>query len=361
MRVIWISGLVIWLAAVAVVVAGSGTDPREFAAYYAPEYWQPDPATMSASATRGKRLLNSTYRYLGAESPYRAANGRPYVGNRLSCANCHLDNGTRPNAMPLVVAAAKYKAPGSYSPREGVFRDLETRINGCFERSLAGEAIPRDSQWMKDMRAYLEWMAGGLQSGYTWKQVRGQGTPEVPLLYRPADPAAGAEIYEDRCRTCHQEEGQGVWDEDAKRYRYPAVWGRHSFGLMAGMGRLDTAVGFIKANMPYDRVNALDPSTFMSDDDAWDVTAYLLSKNRPYDSRFDADWSGVGPDGMPDWMRRSAAAAYPHLMPRDNNGRPSGDINLPPMFSLEQHRYGPFQPIQEKLKEAQVAWRANRP
>ena len=139
-------------AAAAGALAGSGTDPADYNAFYALAYQIPDPDLMSTSAARGKDIFRSTYRYLGAESGNVAANGKPYVGNKLACSNCHMDEGTRPYAVPLVVAAIEYADP-KFSARENVARDLPIRINGCFERSLAGEMIPDDSQWMKDLIA----------------------------------------------------------------------------------------------------------------------------------------------------------------------------------------------------------------
>lgn len=345
--------LLLGVAVGAPAFAGSATDPGDFDAFYAPYYRLPDPAGMSAAAARGKDLVHATYRYLGAESGVVAANGRPYVGNKLACSNCHMDDATRPNAGPLVVATYKYVPPGTYSAREGVKRDLTIRINGCFERSLAGEPLPADSPWMQDLKAYLEFLASGLQPGYTWQQVPGQEFPKATQLTRAADPARGATLYKDRCESCHQRDGQGVWRDDEQRYRYPALWGPNSFGLMAGMGRLATSVTLVWGNMPYDTVNALDPSTRMSQEDAWDVTAYLLSKTRPFDSRFLNDWTAVGPDGVPNQLKRSVDASYDWTMPRvDMVGNPSINPADLPAFPREQHIYGPFQPITDALKQA---------
>lgn len=338
------------------VRAGSATDPRDFDAFYAPYYRLPDPATMSPAAVRGRDLVHATYRYLGAESGVVAANGRPYVGNKLACSNCHMDDGARPNAGPLVVVARKYVPPGIYSSREGVKRDLTIRINGCFERSLAGEALPPDSPWMQDLKAYMEFLATGLQPGYTWQQVPGQEFPKVTLLTRAADPVRGAELYKARCESCHQRGGAGVWDDAEGRFRYPAVWGADSFGLMAGMGRLATAVTLVWGNMPYDNVNSLDPTTRMTQEDAWDVTAYLLSKTRPFDSRFVNDWSAIGPDGVPNRLKRNPDASYDWTMPRvDSAGNPSIDPSDAARFSREQHTFGPFQPILDAL-QATRSW-----
>lgn len=345
----------ILLSGIISLAYASGTDPRDFNTYYAPSYRLPSPLTMSNSAASGKELIHSTYKYLGTESGIRAPNGRPFVGNKLACTNCHMEDGTQPNASPFVVVAKKYAPPGIFNSRSNILLDVPGRVNTCMERSLAGEALPRDSQVMKDIVAYIDFLATGIQPGYTFKQVPGQEFPAVALLAHTADPVRGVEIYRDRCQTCHQENGGGIWHDDEKRYRYPALWGNDSFGLMSGMGRLATAVTMVWGTMPRDKVDIMDPSTRMSQQDAWDVTAYLLSNEHPFDQRYVNDWTGVGPDGMPNWLRKPASASYDLTMPRTDNGMATDDPSKPPMFPRTQHTFGPFQPIEAALKSARNA------
>lgn len=334
----------------------SATDPRDFNTFYAPEYQLPDPATMSASAVRGKELVHSTYKLLGAESGNRAANGRPFVGNKLNCTNCHMADGTQPNASPFVVVAKKYAPPGIFNARSNILLDVPNRVNTCMERSMAGEMIPRDSQWMKDFVTYIDFLATGIQPGYTFKQVKGQEFPAVALLTRAANPIRGKDIFRARCASCHQNSGQGVWLNDQKRYLFPAVWGNDSFGLMSGAGRLATLVTLVWGTMPRDQVNIMDPATRLPQEDAWDVAAYLLSNNHPFNERHVADWTGVGPDGMPNWLRKPASASYDFTMPRvADDGTATDDPDKPPMFPHEQHLFGPFQPIEDALKAARNA------
>ncbi|MEO6143045.1 MAG: c-type cytochrome [Dermatophilaceae bacterium] len=338
-----------------VAQAGEGSDPADFNSLYAPAYRLPDPAGMSAAAASGKELVHSTYRYLGAESAPRAANGLPYVGNKFACTSCHMADGTQPNASPLIVVAKKYAAPGIFSARENALRDVPVRVNGCFERSLAGEPLPVDSQWMKDIEAYLGFLATGIQPGYTHTQVPEQGYPAVAKLTRAADAVRGQTIYQDNCKSCHQEDGSGVWLADEKRYRYPALWGSNSFGLMSGMGRLSTTATMIHGTMPRDKVDVMNVSTRLSQTDAVDVSAYLLSKSHPYNNRFVSDWTGVGPSGMPNWLTRDSSASYDFTMPRSDAGVATDNPAMPPMFTREQHIYGPFQPIDAALKAARNA------
>jgi len=333
----------------------SATDPRQFNSFYGLAYQLPNPATMSTSAASGKALVHSTYKFLGAESNIRAANGMPFVGNKLACTNCHMADGTQPNASPFVVIAKKYAPPGIFNSRSNTMLDVPNRINSCMERSLAGEALPRDSQWMKDIVAYMDFLATGIQPGYTFKQVPGQEYPKMAFLTRAANPVRGEQVFHDQCKGCHEDNGQGRWNAKQKRYDIPAVWGKNSFGLMSGMGRLATAATMVWGTMPRDKVNGLNEATRMPQEDAWDVAAYLLSKSHPFDQRYVADWNGTGPDGMPNWLRKASSASYDYTMPRSNFGAATDDPTKPPMFTRQQHTYGPFQPIEAALKAARNA------
>ena len=62
-----------------------------------------------------------------------------YVGNNLSCANCHLDAGRKPDSAPLWGAFVHYPA---YRRKTGKVDTLTSRIQGCFEFSMNGKAPP---------------------------------------------------------------------------------------------------------------------------------------------------------------------------------------------------------------------------
>lgn len=334
------------------VAQASDNETSDFNNVYSPAYRLPSPGTMSASAASGKELIHSTYKYLGAESTARAANGLPFVGNKLGCTNCHMEDGTQPFASPLIVVSQKYAVPGIFNSRSNMVLDVPGRVNGCLERSLAGEPLPRDSQWMKDIVAYIDFLGTGIQPGYTFKQVPGQEFPAVAPLTRAADAVRGREIFDDDCAECHQDNGNGEWNAGQQRADYPAVWGSNSFGQMSGAGRLATLATLVYGTMPRDKVDVTDHSSRLSQTEAWDVSAYLLSKPHPFNDRFINDWSGAGPDGMPNWLRRASSASYDFTMPRSDAGVATNDPTKPPMFTREQHTYGPFQPIDAALKAA---------
>ena len=107
------------------------------------------------------------------------------------------------------MATEEYAAPGIYSAREGLNRTIQIRINGCFERSLSGTALPEDSYEMQSIVAYLKWLSTGIAPGLTWQDVKGQETPKLPLLDRASDPVRGQVIFMDRCAQCHEANGLG--------------------------------------------------------------------------------------------------------------------------------------------------------
>lgn len=63
------------------------------------------------------------------------------------------------------------------------------------------------------------------------------------------------------------------------RYVFPPLWGAGSYNWGAGMHRVNTAAGFIYANMPLGLPYSLTPQ------EAWDAAAYINSHERPADPR----------------------------------------------------------------------------
>ena len=60
-----------------------------------------------------------------------------FVGNDLTCGNCHLNAGQRDRALPLLGVAATFP---QYRRRDDRLVSLEDRIGGCFKRSMNGTA-----------------------------------------------------------------------------------------------------------------------------------------------------------------------------------------------------------------------------
>lgn len=184
-----------------------------------------------------------------------------YVGNALTCANCHLDGGLDPNSASYVGLSRVYP---EYRARTGRVVTLADRINECFERSLNGKAIPPDSHKLQAIVAYIDWLSKDVprNSRMAWR-----GIPRIQSS-RPPDVGIGSQVFTARCAFCHGAGGQGTMAA-------PPLWGPHSYNVGAEMARIPVAASFIKANMPRTRGWAL------SDQDAYDVAAYINSQPRP--------------------------------------------------------------------------------
>lgn len=197
-----------------------------------------------------------------------------YVGNGLNCANCHLDNGRRANSAPLWGAYVLYPA---YRKKTGEIDTIQSRIQGCFRYSMNGTPPEWDSKEMVALVTYHYWMAKKAPTGV---KMPGQGFVKVAKPARSPDLQRGSEVYTNNCAVCHGADGGGTKGADGK-YAFPPLWGKDSFNWGAGMHRVDTAAGFIKANMPYGRFGTL------SDQEAWDVALFMNSHERPKDPRYE--------------------------------------------------------------------------
>ena len=189
-----------------------------------------------------------------------------HVGNKLNCTNCHFaagnTTGGAQNGISLVGVATKYPAYDNSLKR---VIDLPTRINSCFARSMNGKALPLDSEVMLALVTYMSWISQGLPM---YENISWLGLEPLSKKY-PGDVANGKKLYDVYCALCHQEDGEGD-------LRVPPLWGNDSFNQKAGFNRLDMLATFIFWNMPYD-----DMTPVLSEQEAYDVGAYILSKPRP--------------------------------------------------------------------------------
>lgn len=192
-----------------------------------------------------------------------------YVGNGLTCANCHLDAGLDPNSASFVGLSRVYP---EYQARAGRVVTLAERINDCVVRSLNGKAIPQDSHKLQAIVAYIDWLSKDVPEG---SQMAWRGIPRLVAAQQP-DRSKGAKVFTARCAFCHGADGLGAMAA-------PPLWGDQSYGIGSDMARLSVAASFIKSNMPRTRGWAL------ADQDAYDVAAYLHAQRRP-------DFQGKGND-----------------------------------------------------------------
>jgi thiosulfate dehydrogenase len=263
-----------------------------------------------ATEEYGRRLVAHTAELLG---PDQSDPSRRMIDSRLNCASCHLSAGTEPGALTLLQTDEHYPRMSS---RAGGMTDIEDRINECMQRSMNGRALAMDSPEMIAIAAYLRSL-GAVYQATGAAQRQADDPPAFRTPDRAADLAAGERVFAARCSICHGSDGQGLLAaaERRKGYLFPPLWGPDSFNNGAGLHRVLTAARFIKARMPLG-----EPT--LSDDEAFDVAAFINSKPRPQMAGLERDY--------PDRATK----------PIDNPYGPFADD-----FSLEQHRYGPFQPI----------------
>jgi len=280
----------------------------------------PSNAPAFATEEYGRRLIAQTSELLG---PDVADPNMRYSGSRLNCASCHLGTGTEPGTLTLLQATEHYPR---FSARAGVKTDIEDRVNECMTRSMNGRALARTSPQMIAMAAYIRSL-GGLNQAMGAAQRKAHEPAAFKTPARAASPVAGKKVFEEHCAACHGMNGLGLRaSSDPKRgYVFPPLWGPDTFNDGAGMHRVLTAARFIKARMPLGQPD-------LNDDQAFDVAAYINSQPRPEMTNLDQDY----PD-------RSAK-------PVDNGYGPFADS-----FPIQQHRYGPFAPIEAYYKQKKSA------
>lgn len=225
----------------------------------------------SEAAKRGQAIVERT-----------AALMPEHVGNDLACKNCHLSAagfgpGTVADAGPWVGIEARFP---QYRARTGKDDTLTDRINDCFERSLNGSRLADDDARLSDIVAYMGWLGSALPEGHGGN-VAGQGMPKL-VLERAPNLEAGHAVYDAKCIACHGKDTHGVVAGGV--VAFPPLSGPRSFNIAAGMARQHTAAGFIKKNMP------LAQGGTLSDDEAWDVAAYVSQLDRPDFAKKSADW-----------------------------------------------------------------------
>lgn len=206
-----------------------------------------------------------------------------YTGNDLSCMSCHASDNLS-GTQPLEGVTENYP---KYRERDAAVADMKDRVNGCMNRSMNGKDLPRDSEEMDSIVAYLEYISEDFEGedpdDFPW--LEDSDMEEVP----EPDVDHGEYLFEEKnCMTCHGNEGEGDGANEG-----PALWGDGSFNDGAGMSRLSKISGFIQKYMPKNDAGSL------SDQEAADIASYLLSLDRPEWDGHEDDWpEGGRPDDI---------------------------------------------------------------
>ncbi|GAA4437013.1 hypothetical protein GCM10023188_30740 [Pontibacter saemangeumensis] len=272
------------------------------------------PATPEGDQIRyGRELVAHTAKYLGPEGSVL------HLSNGMNCQNCHLDAGTKPYGNNYSLVASTYPKVRARSGKE---EDVVKRVNDCFERSLNGKALAADSKEMQAMVAYIKWVGKDVKKE---EKVPGSGLMPIALLDRAASPENGKAVYVQKCQVCHGQAGEGMKPVGSAEYQFPPLWSANSYNDGAGLYRISNFAKYVKANMP---LGATYASPMLTDEEAWDLAAYVNSMPRPQkDIR--KDW--------PDISKK----------PFDHPFGPYTD-----KFDEKRHKYGPFQQIMEAKEKA---------
>ncbi|TRW98567.1 c-type cytochrome [Flavobacterium gawalongense] len=269
-------------------------------------------ATLKEKVEYGKELIAHTAKYLGPNGSVKK------ITNGMNCNNCHLDAGTKAWGNNY---GSVYSMYPKMRARSGQVENLYKRVNDCMERSLNGQPLKEDEKEMKAMIAYIEYIGSNVPKG---KEGYASGIYDLEYLDRAADPAKGKALYDAKCASCHQVNGQGILAEDKKEYTYPPLWGANSYNNGAGLFRISRFAGYIKYNMP---LGATYENPQLSDEEAWDIAAYVENQPRP-SKDLSQDW--------PDISKK----------PVDHPFGPFSDT-----FTEAQHKFGPYKPIKDEKKK----------
>lgn len=260
----------------------------------------------------GRELIAHTSDYLGPKGSVKA------MSNGMNCQNCHLKAGSQPWGNNYFAVESTYP---KFRARSGTVENQIKRVNDCFERSLNGMKLDSTSKEMQAILAYIAWLGQDIAKDV---KPKGSGIFKLKYLKRASDPDKGKLVYDAKCQSCHQANGEGVLAEGGKSYTYPPLWGVHSYNQGAGLFRISNLAGFVKYNMP---LGTTYEKAQLTDEEAWDVAAYINSMPRPEK------------DLSKDWPEMAAK-------PFDHPFGPYADS-----FPASQHKFGPYKPISDWIKK----------
>lgn len=273
------------------------------------------PTTPEGDLVRyGRELIAHTAVYLGPNGKVMA------ISNGMNCQNCHLKAGKKPFGNNYAGVGSTYP---KFRARSGSVESIEKRVNDCIERSLNGKTLDENSREMKAFVSYISWVGSEVEKGIYPKEA---GIAELPPLDRAADPIKGKLVYNTYCDRCHGAKGEGLKADNGIEWKYPPLYNANSYNIGAGLYRLSRFAGYVKKNMPYDEATPEKP--VLTDEEAWDVAAFINSQSRPTKS-FPSDWPDIS------------------AKPYDHPYGPYADT-----FTEEQHKFGPYEPIKALKKKA---------
>lgn len=283
-------------------------EPRKNNAWKAPDTLEINDEENADQIKYGRALVCNTAYYFGPGGKIEK------LGNGMNCQNCHIEAGTKLFGNNYAAVASTYP---KFRDRSGKRETVLKRVSDCFERSLNGRTPDTSGKEMQAILAYIKWLGKNVAKN---EKPEGSGIKQLAYLDRAADPEKGKIVYREKCQRCHNADGGGERQLDGS-YKYPPLWGDNSYNTGAGLYRLSRFAGYVKYNMPQ---GATFEEPQLTDEDAWDVAAFVNSQKRPV-MDISADWPDIA------------------TKPVDHPFGPYAD-----KFSEKQHKYGPYAEMAKK-------------
>ena len=151
-----------------------------------------------------------------ASSTIRRPTSKAYVGNGLTCSNCHLNGGTQAWGGPLIGVWGVFPA---YSARSATVETLEDRLNDCFLRSMNGKAVAARQPGNERAARLFVVAVVGRAHGPERRRPRLRAR-------RAAGDAAGSRARQDAVRGQVRRLPRRRWRRDARRRTEPTCFRR---------------------------------------------------------------------------------------------------------------------------------------
>ncbi|MFO1519568.1 MAG: c-type cytochrome [bacterium] len=213
----------------------------------------PKEPKLAESIRQGELIFNQTPKY-----------AKEYVGNILSCTQCHLSGGRQEGILGLVNVASQYP---DEDPRAGKKITLAERIQSCFLRSENGKAPPTGGEIIKNLEVYIESLTDPDKTSTPWRNFETISEKNLIPIAR-LNPKEGHALYEKHCSECHGSEGKPL-------NGIPPLWGNDSFNDGAGLSRIYMLGSFVRDAMPLGAAGSLN------DSEAQAIAAYIDAQTRP--------------------------------------------------------------------------------
>lgn len=184
-------------------------------------------------------------------------------GDKLSCMSCHAD-GDDTDGESLVGVTSEYP---KYDDRNDAVITMEEKVNDSIMHTLNGEPISYDSEEMRSIIAFLTYISKGesYEEHQDDKTVEDFSNPDL-------------------------DNGEALYEKKIKDASPPDLFGKNSFTDGSTLSRMSVMTDYVKNYLPED-----DPGS-LSDQEATDAAAYILSQDRPEWRKDDPEWRSNKPD-----------------------------------------------------------------